>query len=171
MTTRPWHRPDYQRYAVFDATLRHRYTLTRTWGTNPDPFVVIGLNPSTADASQDDPTIRRCIDFADQMGFGEYVMLNAHSFRATDPKVMRANYDPADDAANDAWIWAELTRVPWAVCAWSDLVTPERTKAILGLFAQARCEPRVFGLTKRGNPRHALYLPRTARPVKWEVSL
>lgn len=165
--TRPWLRPDYHRAASFDASGQHRYTLTRAWGMNPDTLKVIGLNPSTADAMQDDPTIRRCVDFADQMGFGGLVMLNVYAFRATDPKVMFRDRWPPDDEVNDTVLLRELSTVPWAVCAWSDLVPSPRARWVLHLFETVGCEPRVFGLTKSGAPRHPLYLPRTARPEIW----
>lgn len=166
--TRPWNRPDYHSTASFDNLAYHRYTLTRAWGNLPGTLKVIGLNPSTADAMQDDPTIRRCVDFADQLGFGGLVMLNVYAFRATDPKVMFRDRWPLDDWKNDTVLWRELATVPWAVCAWTDHVPEARVRVVLDIFDEVGCEPRVFGLTKGGAPRHPLYLPRTARPVPWE---
>lgn len=64
------------RAAVFSPDRAHRYRLTREWYSDRPPFVVIGLNPSTADESQDDPTIRRCLSFARREGCGSLVMVN-----------------------------------------------------------------------------------------------
>jgi hypothetical protein len=169
MDTRPWTRPTYQRTAVLSPCGLYRYTLERWWNAErPGNLVVIGLNPSTADALQDDPTIRRCVDFADQMGFGGLVMLNAYGYRATDPKALA---DVADFTGheNDRYLAATLAGVPWAVCAWSDHVAAVRRDEILSIFREVDCKPRVFGLTKNGAPRHPLYLPRTARPVPWSL--
>lgn len=77
----------------------YRYWLSRTWGDTP-PLVVIGLNPSTADAMQDDPTIRRCIGFARREGCGGLMMLNLFAFRATDPAMLyttQARVGPLND--------------------------------------------------------------------------
>lgn len=166
MDSRPWNRPDYRGAATLSHCGLYRYDLSRWWGTNPDALVVIGLNPSTADAMQDDPTIRRCVDFAEQMGFGGLVMLNAYAYRSTDPDGLADVRDPTGPE-NDRYIASVLAGLPWAVCAWTDRVSPDRRDEVLGLFRQVGCEPRVFGLTKGGAPRHPLYLPRTARPVVW----
>lgn len=165
-SVRPWLRPDYHASATFDASERHRYTLIRSWGQNPDTLVIVGLNPSTADAMRDDPTIRRCVDFADQIGFGALLMLNAYAWRETDPARMFRERD-LFDTDNDRVLLRELAEVPWAVCAWGGDLPAARTEEVLRLFREVGCEPRVFGLTKNGAPRHPLYQPRTARPVPW----
>lgn len=166
MSTRPWTLPTYGKSAILSPCGVYRYVLERWWGTNPDALVLLGLNPSKADAEIDDPTIRRCVDFADQLGFGGLVMINAYAFRATYPRDMKAAPDPIGPE-NDQYLTRHLAAVPWAVCAWTDHVLPVRRDEILRLFAEVGCEPRVFGLTKSGAPRHPLYLPREARPVRW----
>ena len=94
--------------AEYSRCKRYRYTLTRTM--NPDlvgddarTIAFIGLNPSTATATTDDPTVRRCIGYAAREGFGRFVMLNAFGYRATDPKDMKAQADPVGKG-NDAAI-------------------------------------------------------------------
>jgi hypothetical protein len=67
--------------ATLSACRTWRYALWRRWDLSKPPFIVIGLNPSMADELQDDPTIRRCINFAKREGCGSYVMLNLFAFR------------------------------------------------------------------------------------------
>src|SRR5438309_1272265 len=86
--------PPLRRAALFDPTGRYRYTLTRVWDPALEPVVFVMLNPSTADASRDDPTIRRCINLARAWGFGSMHALNLFAFRATRPADLRAAPDP-----------------------------------------------------------------------------
>ena len=73
---------------------RYRYELTRTWDEAAGTCAFVCLNPSTADARVDDPTLRRCIGFAKSWGYGRVVMLNAYAYRATDPAEMLAASNP-----------------------------------------------------------------------------
>lgn len=73
--------------AVFSGCGRYRYRLTRELGGKLTLTVVM-LNPSTADGSKDDPTIRRCKGFAKDWGYGRLVIVNLYAFRATDPREM-----------------------------------------------------------------------------------
>lgn len=80
-------RPDGTRCSArFSPDRVYRYDLVRDWDTRQQVVAFIGLNPSTADESEDDPTIRRCIRYARDWGYGGIVMLNAFAFRATDPR-------------------------------------------------------------------------------------
>lgn len=72
--------------AILSDCGRYRYELRRVWDESLPLVALIGLNPSTADAENDDPTIRKCIGFAIRLGFGGIVMLNLFSYRATHPK-------------------------------------------------------------------------------------
>lgn len=165
---RPWKLPSYKGDAVLSECGTYRYSLRRWWGATLDTFVVIGLNPSTADARDDDPTIRRCVDFASAAGCGGLVMLNAYAYRATDPTALR-NRNDAVGPHNDRFIAATIAHIhiKVVVCAWTDAVTKDRAREVLAILADFEHEPHVFGLTKTGAPRHPLYMPRTARPVAW----
>jgi hypothetical protein len=77
---------DTERAAVLSECGRYRYVLTRTWDHDLAACAFIGLNPSTADAHEDDPTIRRCIRFARDWGHGGLIMLNLFAWRSTDPR-------------------------------------------------------------------------------------
>jgi len=76
-------------HATFSACGRFRYRLSRTWRPGP-PLLFVMLNPSTADAREDDPTLRRCLGFAQRAGFGALEVVNLFAYRATDPRDLRA---------------------------------------------------------------------------------
>ncbi|WP_368188730.1 DUF1643 domain-containing protein [Aeromonas sp. R7-3] len=86
--------PARPRHAVFSPCRTYRYALSRVWATDKPYALFIGLNPSTADETLDDPTIRRCIDFAKRRGYGGLVMANLFAYRATDPEVMKRAAEP-----------------------------------------------------------------------------
>lgn len=167
---RPWTLPTYKGDAVLSSCGAYRYSLCRWWGPTLATLVVIGLNPSTADACDDDPTIRRCVDFADILGCGGLVMLNAYAYRATDPRELAAKGYPVGPD-NDRFIASHLAHVDIeaVVCAWSDHVRPERAREVVSILREFGHVPLAFGVTKSGAPRHPLYLPRTARPSPWEL--
>lgn len=147
--------------AVLSPCERHRYKLTRTWGLGPAlPFVM--LNPSTADAAKDDPTIRRCISFARDRGFDGIIVANLFSFRATSPADMRAELHPngpiADVYLHEILCSAAEEDVP-VVAAWgvhgSHL---NRDQEVVSYAKATGCRMVCLGATKLGAPRHPLYV-------------
>ncbi len=96
--------------AVISECGRYRYVLTRQVGPGTRTATFILLNPSTADANNDDPTIRRCIGFARQWGCGKLTVLNLFAVRATDPQWMKAASDPVGPE-NKAWFEKTLADV------------------------------------------------------------
>jgi hypothetical protein len=117
------------------------------------------LNPSTADAMKDDPTIRKCIGFAKQWGYGGITVVNLFPLRATDPRELFTWEDESADRDNYETIHAALAEHPVRIAAWgAHRIEPEREarmRTILG--PDARC----LGKTKAGHPRHPLYVPYT----------
>ena len=83
--------------ALFSEDRRYRYLLTRQVGFGDKRVTFLMLNPSTADEERNDPTIRRCINFANAWGFGWLDVTNLSSLRATNPKEMlEAGPEPWD---------------------------------------------------------------------------
>ena len=120
--------------------------------------VFIGLNPSTADATQDDPTIRRCIGFAKAWGYDSLCMVNLFAYRATDPKDMQRATDPIG-AENDHHLKLVIDQADLVVAAWGgDGGFLGRSEEIKLLFSK---EIYCLGKTKYGQPRHPLYIPKT----------
>ena len=87
--------------AIISSCQRYRYTLTRTVGCAAKVVTFIMLNPSTADAREDDPTIRRCKGFARSLAAGKLIVVNLFAFRATKPKVLLAEKEPVGPENND----------------------------------------------------------------------
>lgn len=151
--------------AEFSPCRKYRYVLTRTWNARLPTVVFVGLNPSVADLTQDDNTIRRCINFAKSWGYGRYVMLNAFGFRSTDPEGMAAVDDP-NGPDNDRWIRQEVERATLVVVAWgSHKSVRHRAAEVLAMIPAPHC----LGTTKNGSPKHPLYVIGTRKPEPYST--
>lgn len=154
--------------ATFSPCRLWRYSLWRRWSDcAPDHMVAfIGLNPSTADETKDDPTVRRCINYAKTWGFGGMVMLNAFAYRATDPNEMKRQTDPVGPE-NDACLIEASTLFAQMVACWGTHgVWLGRQDHVAELLKGRHLFH--LGLTKGGSPRHPLYLPKSVEPVLWK---
>ncbi len=156
-----------RRSAVFDASGSYRYRLTRVWARDAPRVAFVLLNPSTADHRQDDPTVRRCIGFARAWGFGGVDVVNLFAWRATRPRDLRRALAPvgADNDRHLRWAARNAARVvvAWGIHgAWQG-----RDRAALALLQHWGCTPLCMGLTREGQPRHVLYLPRETRPTRY----
>jgi len=149
--------------AVFDSTAReYRYLLTRIWDPAVAPVVFLMLNPSTADALEDDPTIRRCISFARREKVGGLVVVNLFGLRSTDPRALLHHPDPVG-RHNDAFVRQATDMASTVVCAWGAAgVTGDRAREVTRALTARRVPLRCLGTTSTGQPRHPLYLPKTA---------
>jgi hypothetical protein len=123
----------------------------------------VGLNPSTADAMLDDPTIRRCIGFARSWGYGGLMMTNLFAFRATLPRAMKAAIDPIgpdnDQVLRTAYLNAGIVIAAWGAHG----AHKGRDVAVRAML------PRLhyLRLTQGGHPGHPLYLPGSLSPLAW----
>lgn len=135
----------------------YRYELWRNWRDDVRVNFVM-LNPSTADAIQDDPTIRRCVGFAKGWGFGGMVVTNLYALRATDPREVAKHGAPIGPD-NDTYLFTRAATSALVVLAWGVHGGPrgDTVATMLRVF-----RPGCIGRTKTGHPRHPLYLPRTA---------
>ena len=128
----------------------------------------IGLNPSTADETTDDRTVRRLVVRAADDGFAEFVMLNLFAYRSTDPDKMLATHDPVGKNNNaDLLDWCR--RSEQIVLCWGNHGSHlGRSAQVLEMLRPYADKLYCFGLTKSGEPRHPLYLPKNTPLVKWE---
>jgi hypothetical protein len=156
------------RGAVISECGRYRYRLWRLWDDLAPVMVWVMLNPSTADADTDDPTLRKCIGFAKAHHHGGVIVVNLFAYRATDPRELRT----ADDAVgpdNDKHIlWACTAPLMLSVVAgWGAEPFAEKRAGRVKMLvqAEARRDVKCFGKTKAGHPRHPLYVPYAAPMV------
>lgn len=143
-----------------------RYQLWRSWDDAKPTCAFIGLNPSTADETKDDPTIRRCIAFSKLWGFGRFEMLNLFAWRSTDPRGLLDTADPVGPL-NDAVIRGRTGVVARTVLAWGShrkSAALTRLVSVRGLELTLRLgDLGVRGLGHLGRnddrqPKHPLYL-------------
>lgn len=133
----------------------YRYTLSRKWGDG-HLALFIGLNPSTADAEQDDPTVRRLIGFAKSWECGGFVLVNLFAFRATKPEDMKASADPVGPG-NDETIKLFHKQCAMTVACWGSHGTFRgRDREVVKLLTPNSMV--CLGMTQGGHPRHPLYL-------------
>jgi len=158
------------RDAVFSLCGQYRYSLTRRWLLGQGHALWVMLNPSTADAMVDDPTVRRLIGFSQAFGLAGLTVVNLFAFRATDPRELADAEDPVG-SGNDAAIRAALDAGPDLVVAgWgsgsSRAGVSGRVEAVVEILAAAG-PVHHLGLTKDGHPRHPLYLRACTTPEAW----
>ncbi|MGI5870009.1 MAG: DUF1643 domain-containing protein [Kiritimatiellia bacterium] len=144
-----------------------RYTLRHTWMNLFDeaerPIVWIGLNPSTADENQLDPTLRRVRGYSMAWGYNTFYMLNLFAFRATDPQEMRRAIDPVGPE-NDRWITELAAKSDHVMCAWGRHgMFLDRQRHVLELLDGLNLQ--CLEKTNDGIPKHPLYLKSTLRPI------
>lgn len=155
--------------AVFSSCGLYRYALIRNW-TSPlldeevKRVAFIGLNPSTADATKNDPTVRRCIQFAKDWGYTGIVMLNAFAYRATDPHVMKMAVDPTG-GQNDSVLAHVCDQMDCVVACWGTHCGHRRRDAELSLLLPQHAPIDCLGFTQGGLPKHPLYLKSSTVPV------
>jgi hypothetical protein len=122
------------------------------------------LNPSTADANVDDPTIRRCIGFARSWGYGRMGVVNLFAFRATKPNDLLRADDPVGPE-NDDHICDALAHSDFVICAWGAHKFAEaRARDFMKILKTRNTLAHCLGVTKAGAPRHPLYVKGDVTP-------
>ncbi|WP_198414927.1 MULTISPECIES: DUF1643 domain-containing protein [unclassified Cryobacterium] len=158
-------------HAVLSDDELYRYSLLRVWDEELPTLVFVMLNPSTADAEVDDPTIRRCISFAKREGCGKLIVLNLYAFRATNPKALLTCADPVGDR-NDSFLRANIgARTEFGfpvVAAWGVNADPARVAEVIALVPDAKFVS--LGVTKAGHPRHPLYVLGDQELTEWRTA-
>lgn len=145
------------RGAEISACGRYRYLLWRRWDKDKPRALFIMLNPSTADAEIDDPTIRRCISFARSWGMGGIRVVNLYAFRATKPADLWKAADPIGEG-NLSWIDRSIDTHGVAVAAWGAHARDKEVREVRELFYDLGIPLYALKLTKDGKPGHPLYI-------------
>lgn len=154
--------------ALFSPCRQYRYTLNRVWNEKGARLMWILLNPSTADESRDDPTIRRCIGYSMNAGYGGMVLMNLFAWRSTWPLTLLEVPDPVGPE-NDGLTGVYSQAGYDVVCAWGNVHKglASRPPAVLRILRDAGAAVYYLRLTAAGNPAHPLYLPSQLRPIRW----
>lgn len=167
------------RETTFSPCRKYRYTLWREWDCdsltgcaddipNADKYLmVIGLNPSTADETKDDPTIRKCIGFAKRWGYGALCMTNLFAWRDTKPEAMKRQPYPIGEG-NQHHLLQVSSNAGMVLAAWGkhgshmhqDLTTLQWLGSI---GVQLHCLKK----NGDGSPMHPLYVPYETQPIEW----
>lgn len=152
--------------ATFDRRRAFRYRLWRTWAADAPLLACILLNPSTADARRDDPTVRRCQAIARRHGYGGITVVNLFAYRARDPNALLAARDPVGPR-NDEHLYDVISTARHVLLAWGNRgVFNHRDRQVQAMLNDAH-EAFCLGRTRLGQPRHPLYLPVATRFIEW----
>jgi hypothetical protein len=147
--------------AKLSACRNYRYALWRSWDDSKPRVMFIGLNPSTADEAQDDPTLRRCMNYAQDWGFGSVCISNLFAFRATEPNDMKNAENPIG-SENDKWLMKLVGQSSLIVAAWgNDGSFLDRSAQVRKFLPELHC----LKLNKSGEPAHPLYQKAKLNPI------
>ncbi len=146
---------------------KYRYDLRRVWDDNNRQVLWIMLNPSTADADQDDNTITRCIRFSQEWGYGGLVVVNLFALRATYPSELKRHQDPIGPN-NDEYLakWAGKAR--FVVAAWgANGVYKERGREVMKRLIKYDFKIHCLKVTKNGQPGHPVRLKADTEAIPY----
>lgn len=156
---------------------KYRYRLIRSWTYQPLRIATfVMFNPSTADATTDDATIRRCVGFAQRFGCEALKVVNLFAFRATDPKALLSEPDPVGPA-NDNYLrlaMAVAVSHKWPlIVAWGTLperlpVGEERVNWFRAEAKYQKAELQCLGTTRNGSPKHPVRLLQETELQTWQ---
>jgi len=157
-------------YAVISACEKYRYLLGRQVSDNDRVCLFIMLNPSTADAENNDPTVTRCINYAKSWGYGRMVVANIFAYRATNPKELKKVDDPIGPS-NGLYLEAILKEVKETngivVCAWGvNGNMMGRGQRVLEFLYKSNVTAHCLKMAQSGLPSHPLYLKKSLKPVR-----
>lgn len=154
-----------RRTAVFSKDGKYRFTLKRIWDRSKPRVMFIGLNPSTADGIDDDPTIVRIRNFAKDWGFGSLVICNLFAYRATKfMPLTTMGKDVIVGPGNDTVLKRIASKVDTIIFCWGvNGKTYLRHLDVINMFPDAKC----IEISKDGFPKHPLYLKSNLKPKKY----
>jgi len=156
-----------RRRAALSRCGTYRYALWREWDEQRPTVLFIALNPSTADHRRDDPTIRRCMRFACDWGFGRLVVANLFAYRTSEPARLRAAAAPVGPR-NDRWLARLSSDAALVLAAWGthgDYLG--RAELVRSRIRGLHC----LGTTMGGLPRHPLYVRHDVSPIPFELAM
>ena len=152
-------------WAEFSDDRAYRYLLGRRVSKSKRRLLFVMLNPGTADETHNDPTIRRCIGFAERWDFGMLEVANLFAYRTSYVAELRHAEDPIGPG-NDLWINRALASADRVVLAWGNHGSYMGRSHQVMRFISGLTRPYHLGLNKTGEPKHPLYLPASTIPTR-----
>lgn len=157
--------------AVFSEDRQYRYSLSREWLIGDGTLLFLMLNPSTADAIANDPTVTRCIGFAHTWGFQRLLVGNIFALRSTDPAALLTHDDPIGPE-NDEWLARLVGEADQVVVAWgAHAAVIDREPVVCELLNAAGADVTCLRKTAGGHPGHPLYIPAAQAPEPWDPAV
>lgn len=151
--------------AVLSPDREYRYQLSRCWDVEKPTLAFLMLNPSTADESEDDPTIRRCLGYAKDWGYGSLIVGNLFALRATDPSELRDHPEPVG-LKNEEHLRSICHEAEMVIAAWgTDGSINGRGREVVEMID---ADLYALNTTKEGHPNHPLYQPKDAEPEPFD---
>lgn len=153
--------------AVLSPDRAYRYRLVRTWDYTRSALAVVGLSGSAANEQRDDPTVRRCVRLARDLGYGGLLLVNLYGRRTTRPAELWCYADPVGPG-NDAELATVVCTHDLTVLAWGADAQPDRASAVAAMLWRGCREHgtslAVLGWTCNEQPRHVLDVPAATLP-------
>jgi hypothetical protein len=150
-----------ERTAIFDQTGQYRYQLTRRWQNHGPNVAFVMLNPSRANAQQDDPTLRACIQFAQRWEYASLAVVNLFGYCTAQPAVLKTVADPVGPD-NDDYLLSIVREADRVVLAWGNGGSwVGRDRTILTLLRPYQAKLSYLQINRSGQPRHPLYINRS----------
>lgn len=148
---------------------KYRYLLRRTWNPKLPLCGFLMLNPSTADAMADDPTIRKCNTFAKYWGYGGIIVANVFAWRSTDPDALEEVGDPLGPL-NHLAIQEMAEQAEIVLCGWgSTRLVHSKVLWLKSVIADPQ-RLRCLAMNLDGNPKHPLYVAGSTMPQVYDLN-
>lgn len=156
--------------ALFSPDKKYRYYLWRIWDTSKKYSVFLMLNPSTADETVDDPTIRKCMGFGHRWDAGGIIVVNLFAYRSTSPAALKKVEDPVGPDNDKHILNIMSVKNRPNICAWgSHGVLLDRASHVTKLLRSGGVELNYLRMTERSNqPGHPLYIPYETPLTSWQ---
>ena len=157
--------------AAFSPCNQYRYWLYRQLIVDhPQRILWVMLNPSTADCTVNDPTIKNCMAFSNAWGFGHMDVVNLFAYRATKPTELNVRGRDIGGVDNDRWILERAARADVVLCAWgANRHAPKRAATVVNQLLRPFMPLFCLGVCDNGQPWHPLYRPHHLKPTEWKL--
>lgn len=149
--------------AIFSPCRQYRYCLWRKWNEELPKIAFIGLNPSTANETNPDRTITRVQNFAKDLGYGGFFMLNLFAIVSSKPEILLTHPDPVGDNDRHLQLY-QLIGMDVVFCWGGFKEARKRSEPVIKMFPDAMCLMK----NKDGSPIHPLYVPAATKPIPFK---